>query len=540
MNNKKKKNNDFVIVIIVLIFVYFIYSIFTGNDGTFTSTIRSVFDNTKDDFTIVASYDYKDMEDELVKYGKKHDIDVKIKYLGDLDIVDELNADSSKYDAVWISNSMWLYMLDNNYLHSDSKSMGISPVVFGIKKSKAKELGLIGKDVTNIDIVNLIKEKKIKYVMNSVTQTNTGATAYLGFLTSLAGNPEVLTDEMLNDPTLIENLKGVFSGVERVSGDESYLSEMFLNSDDYEAVVSSESSLINLNKELKENNKEELYFIYPSDGVAINDSAFAFLDNKKDGFEDKFLELQNYLLSEKGQELLEDNGIRTWYGGVTDNPNKEVFNSNWGINTKKYLNVTRFPSKNMITNSLNLYIEKLRKPTHVVFCLDYSGSMNGEGEEQLVNAMDYILTYEKASKDSLQFSEYDKITVIPFSSSVIDVWNTTGKNTNEVLDKIRYESPYGSTALYDAIEEGIRILDKESDDYTRTIIAMTDGEVNVGSFSDLESIYKRSKKRVPVYSITFGDAQERQLEKIADLTNSKVFDGRTDLLRAFKEVRSYN
>ena len=60
MNNKKKKNNDFVIVIIVLIFVYFIYSIFTGNDGTFTSTIRSVFDNTKDDFTIVASYDYKD------------------------------------------------------------------------------------------------------------------------------------------------------------------------------------------------------------------------------------------------------------------------------------------------------------------------------------------------------------------------------------------------------------------------------------------------------------------------------------------------
>ena len=79
VNNNKKKSNDFVIVIIVLIFVYFIYSIFTGNDGTFTSTIRSVFDNTKDDFTIVASYDYKDMEDELVKYGKKHDIDVKIK-----------------------------------------------------------------------------------------------------------------------------------------------------------------------------------------------------------------------------------------------------------------------------------------------------------------------------------------------------------------------------------------------------------------------------------------------------------------------------
>ena len=345
MNKNKKKNNDVVIVIIVLIFVYFLYSIFTGNDGTFSSTIRSVFDNTKDDFNIIASYDYKDMEDTIIKYGKKKDIDVKITYLGDLDIVDELNLDSSKYDAVWISNSMWLYMLDNNYLHSDSKSMGISPVVFGIKKSKAKELGLIGRDVSNTDILNLIKEKEIKYVMNSVTQTNTGATAYLGFLTSLAGNPEILTEDMLKDPVLIENLKAVFSGVERVSGDESYLNEMFLNSDDYEAVISSESSLINLNMKLKENNKEELYFIYPTDGVAINDSTFAFINNKKDGFEKKFLILQNYLLSDKGQELLENNGIRTWYGGVNDNPNKKIFNPDWGINTKKYLNVTRFPTK---------------------------------------------------------------------------------------------------------------------------------------------------------------------------------------------------
>ena len=193
--NKKKKNNDLLTVLIIIAVVYIIYSMFNGAKS-FTSTIRNVLDNRDDDFTIISSYDYKVFEDEVVKYGRKNNIDVKFKYMGDLDIVDELNAHSSDYDAVWISNSMWLYMLDNNYLHSDSKSMGISPVVFGIKKSKAKELGLINKDVTNTDILNLIKEKKIKYVMNSVTQTNTGATAYLGFLTSLAGNPEVLTEEI--------------------------------------------------------------------------------------------------------------------------------------------------------------------------------------------------------------------------------------------------------------------------------------------------------------------------------------------------------
>ena len=375
--------------------------------------------------------------------------------------------------------------------------------------------------------------------MNSVTQTNTGATAYIGFLTSLAGNPEVLTEDMLKDETLINKLKAVFSGVERVSGDETYLNEMFLKSNDYEAVISSESSLINLNKELKNKNKETLYFIYPSDGVAINDSTFAFIDNHKNNEKD-FLTLQNYLLSEDGQKLLEENGIRIWYGGVNDKPNKKIFNSDWGINTSEYLNVTRFPSKDMITKSLNLYIEALRKPTHVVFCLDYSGSMSGDGYNELVDAMDYILTYDKASKDSLQFSKYDKITVLPFSDDILARWSGLGNNTSQLLINIKNKKPMGSTALYPALAEGIKILDSESDEYTKTIIAMTDGEANVGSYYDLEKVYKKSKKKVPIYSITFGYAVEGQLEEIAELTNAKVFDGKKDLLKAFKEVRSYN
>ena len=39
------------------------------------------------------------------------------------------------------------------------------------------------------------------------------------------------------------------------------------------------------------------------------------------------------------------------------------------------------------------------------------------------------------------------------------------------------------------------MLDSESDDYTKTIIAMTDGAVNVGTFSDLENAYYKSNKK---------------------------------------------
>ena len=495
--------------------------------------------NSVNTLNILSSYENRNVEYEVLEYAKSIDKKVKFTYMGDLDIIDELDHNSENYDAVWISNSMWLYLLENSYLTSNAKSISVSPVVFGIRESKAKELELIDKSVTNVDILSLIRENKIKYVMSSVTQTNTGATAYLGFVSSLAGNPEVLTEEMLYDENLIANLKDVFSGVERVSGDESYLEEMFLNNSEYDSIIASESSLININRKLKQKNKEQLYLIYPTDGVAINDSTFAFINNNSEK-EEMFLSIQKYLLSDEGKKMLEDNGLRTWYGGVSDNVNKNVFNSSWGIDTSKYLNVTKFPSKKVITLAINLYIERLRKPTHVVFCLDYSGSMYGEGVEQLNNAMDYILTYEKASKDKLQFSEYDKITIIPFGTRVTAVWNGTGRNSLTLLNNIKSQDAFGSTALYDAVIEGLSVLENTSDDYTQTIIAMTDGAANIGTFESVEDYYSNHKLNIPIYSITFAQAEEEQLEELANLTNAKVFDGKTDLLRAFKDVRGYN
>lgn len=535
----KKNNNGFGKFIVCVIVIYAIINIFKGFDSN-SSIIEKNDVSDGNTLYILSSYENRAVEDDVKKYARSIGKKVHFDYMGDLDIVDELNYNSSNYDAVWISNSMWLYMLDNSYLATDSKSISVSPVVFGIKKNKAEELGLTNGDVTNDRILDLIKEKQIKYVMSSVTQTNTGATAYLGFLSSLAGNPEVLTEEMLNDENLQNNLINLFSGVERVSGDDDFLQEMFLNNDDYEAVIAAESSLIDINNELVKKKKEPLYLIYPTDGVAVNDSTFGFINNVEKK-EELFLDIQGYLLSKDGQKMLEDNGVRTWYGGVNSKANKKIFNPDWGINTNKYLNVTRFPSKSVITSAINLYIEKFRKPTHVVFCLDYSGSMSGSGYDQLVNAMNYILKTEEAGKDKLQFTSNDKITVIPFSSSVNGVWNTeNGAETQSLLDKINKMSPGGSTALYDAIIEGLNILNKDDDKYTKTIIAMTDGAVNVGSFSDLKSKYNKINKEIPIYSITFGSANERQLKEIADLSNAKVFDGKSDLLKAFKEVRGYN
>ena len=538
MKENKKSKNIIIFIFILFIFLRFIVPLFDDENE-----INIFEENYNKTFKILASTSTSKMDNKIKKYGKKNGIKVEIEHYGDLEIVDILNSNSKPYDAVWISNSLWLYMLDNPNLTTDSKSIVIDPVVMGIEKSKAEELGFTNKDVYNKDILNAIRNGKLKYIMSSVTKTNTGATSYLSFLNSMAGSPEVLTEAMLDKDSLKRDLKDFFKGVERVSGDEEYLTKMYQNGD-YNAMINYESSLIEINQDLVKKGKEPLYLIYPVDGVAINDMPFAYINNDSTNEKNKeqFLKLQSYLRSDEVIKLMQTYGYRSWYGGTNDKADKKIFNPNWGIDTTKYLKDMKYPSKKVITKAINLYIESFRKPTHVVFCLDVSGSMSGEGLNELKEAMNYILDKELASKDNLQFSDNDKITIITFSSSVKNIFDTRlGSETDLAIKDVNSLIARGGTNIYDPSIEALKILaNDDSNEYTKTVILMTDGESNTGSYNDLERYYKRYKMNVPIYSITFGDSSEYQLRDIADLTNAKIFDGKSGLLKAFSEVRSYN
>ena len=309
-------------------------------------------------------------------------------------------------------------------------------------------------------------------------------------------------------------------------------------------MINYESSLINLNKKLVSKGKEPLYLIYPVDGVAINDTPFAYINNdSKDALKkDKFLKLQEYLTSDEMMKKMEKLGYRSWYGGTNDKANKDIFNPDWGIDTSKYLKDMKYPSKKVITKAFNLYVEALRKPGHFVFCLDVSGSMSGTGLNELTEAMNYILDRDTASKDMIQFSDSDKITIITFDSNVKDIYDTKyGNDTDSVKTFISTLEANGGTNIYDSSIAALRILSEEnSDEYTTTVILMTDGYSNTGRYRDLEKYYNSKQLNIPIYSITFGSSSDSQLEDLARLTNGKVFDGKSGLKQAFTEVRSYS
>ena len=537
---KNQKGITLVRTIVIIIAILIIAGIGIAAQEEIEDGINSIISDDSGEFKIISSTENKDLENVIQNYARKNDIDLSIEYAGTIDIMDKLNS-GEKFDAVWTSNSIWLYMLNNSSIVKNSKSTSINPVVFGIKKSKANELGFIGKDIYTKDILSAIKSKKLKFSMSSATQTNTGATAYLGFVSTLAGNPEILKEEDLKNSSLKEKLKELFTGVTRSSGSDEFLEEMFLNGE-YEAVVTYETSIININKKLEEQGKEPLYIIYAKDGVSISDSPFAYIDNSNDTKLEQFTKLQSYILSDEGQQELVKTGRRVWYGGINNNADKAVFNPNWGIDTTRYLVPVKYPSTSVIKTALGIYQTELRKPIHAVFCLDYSGSMYGEGNEQLVKAMEYILDEKQASKNLLQFSEKDKISVVPFSGEILAKWHTdNGTDTSKLISAIKNLNPTGQTNIYLASQTALNILKNEdTNKYNTSIILMTDGASNSGSLQQLKSTYTSIKKDIPIYSIMFGDASSYQLDGIARLTNAKVFDGRTNLLEAFKQVRGYN
>ena len=68
---------------------------------------------------------------------------------------------------------------------------------------------------------------------------------------------------------------------------------------------------------------------------------------------------------------------------------------------------------------------------------------------------------------------------------------------------------------------------------------MTDGQSD-GSIESLREALRNQGYDVPVFSITFGEADERQLQDIARISGGQVFDGRKDMAKAFREAKGYN
>jgi Ca-activated chloride channel family protein len=489
---------------------------------------------------IISGSENKELESILEDFCNKEHVRIEMTYKGSLDIMRTLESTDIPYDAVWPANSMWISVGDVNHVVKHAESISITPVVFGIRQSLAEELGFVGTEVSVSDILEAIRAGKLSFCMTSATQSNSGCCAYIGFLYALLGNPDVITSEDLDNEELKTEIKDLLSGVDRSSGSSNWLKEMFLESD-YDAMVNYECLMIQADEELVSRGDEPLYVVYPYDGLSIADSPLGYVDNGDSKKEEVFLKLQEYLLSADVQNEIQRTGRRTGYTGVSED-NLDVFKSEWGVQPDRVLSPFTMPSQDVLFKALDLYQTEFKKPSFTVYCLDYSGSMYGDGNAQLVSAMQQVLIQDKASENFLQASESDMNMIVMFNSGIIAVYMAEGNGTaiEELYGYVKDQSVGGGTDIYLAAAKAVELMSRyDLSKYTPAVILLTDGD-SQGYTSEFTEVYDELGADIPVFSIMFGDAQEDQLQYLADYTNARVFDGRTDLIAAFLSVKGYN
>lgn len=500
---------------------------------------------TKTEFTILSGSENDTLKPILDEYAKKNNLTINMVYKGSLDIMSSLQSDDSRnYDAVWPANSLWIDLGDTGKKVRDLQSIMTSPIVFGIRKSLAEQLGFVGRDVSIRDILKAIEDKKLKFMMTSATQSNSGVSAYIGFIYALLNNPDTITEADLQNEQMKTELKSLLSGINRSSGSSGWLKDLFLQGN-YDSMVNYESMIIEANQQLVKEGREPLYVIYPVDGLTVADSPLGYINNGDSAKEAVFLKLQQYLLSDAVQKQILELGRRTGFGGKVTGADKAVFNPDWGIDANKTISGLRMPASTVIMDALNLYQSELKKPSYTVYCLDFSGSMSGNGETQLKQAMETILNQQTARQYLLQATPDDVVAVIPFNDQIIDTWKVEGNDEGklqDLLSNIESLSPGGGTDIYSPAISGLDLLKTvDTDKYAPAVVLLTDGNSNTGkTYNDLQNWYRANSLDIPIFSIEFGSASADQLNQMASVSKGKVFDGRSNMVSAFKQVRGYN
>lgn len=371
-------------------------------------------------FRLAAGSEQKTFEPIVKEFCESESIDCVIDYKGSLDIGLMLEGDQAPdLDAVWPASSLWLDIYDTHRRVKNLKSIASSPVILGVRMSKARELGWIGKPVRMDDILAAVAAGKLTFLMTSATQSNSGASAYLTMLAAAFGTPDRLDPRALDDPSAQAKVKALLKGVSRGSGSSGWLKDLYLSAakdgHPFDAMWNYEALLKETNDELRNTGGELLYAVYPADGVSYADAPLGYVEHGQDSSAKAFFDkLQTHLLSAETQGKIAAFGRRTALGMAQPAPPE----TDWNFDPSRIVPSVALPEPKVIARALTVYQEVLRKPSLTAMCLDFSGAMQGDGEAQLKKAIQTVFDPAQASHSLIQWTAADHIIILPFDSTV--------------------------------------------------------------------------------------------------------------------------
>lgn len=501
---------------------------------------RPVDAETENEFTVLAGSELKDIETGL--HGDIREatgLDLTFTYSGTLDAVDRI-AGGGRYDALWVSHGNYLAMNDamKGRILAQEKIM-LSPVVLGLKASRAHALGWDRQEPTWKEIADAAKAGKFTFGMTNPVYSNSGLTATIGLAASLANNSDALTGADLKNPRLAD----FFKGQSLTSGSSGWLAETYeRDQSKVDGIVNYESVLLSLNAGGKL--QEPLTLVYPKEGIITADYPLILLNADKRA---DYGRLAAYL---RGRDFQTKMSAQTLRRPV--NPDAETSPAI----PKRMLIELPFPGRaSLISSLLVSFLSDLQVPGSSRYVLELSGSM--EGERLAALKKDMLLLASDASVGAGNYAKFqnrEEVGIITFSSkpaatALFPMGGTPEQNSATRADIARFINPLsagGGSAIYSGVQQALVELGRDrargQEKRCYTVVLMTDGENNSGLSQEEFDNWYRSQgdtvRGIPVFPILFGEGDTKELGDIAALTGGRVFDSRSNpLASVFKEIR---
>lgn len=520
-----------------------------GNSSSSPTPSASITDqNISNVFTIIAGSEQKAILDKIVlPWCKTQNYTCQYTLKGSVDQAVLLQSGNVPYDAMWFASTAFWQVGDTQGRLKNVKPMFSSPVVFAGHKSIITQLGFDKRPVTVADILSVATTGKAHVWMTNPSQSNSGATAYLAFLNSFAGNGpgQALTLDQLNSHPVQDQITQFVRALDHTSPSTGTLmSSCLADPDRCQTLFTYEALVIEADQQLVKDGKEPLYAVYPTDGTAIADSPLGFMPHNDAKKEQIFGQLQAYLLSAPAVAQIQALGRRAGTIGLTmPNADKAVFNPDWGIDTTRVIQPITYPDAGVITTALSLYQTSFRSPVHAVYCLDGSGSMgDNNGWTQLKSASEIIFDQSKATQYYLQSHADDDTSVMIFNGDVAaGPWTVHGNDAKQMrglYDNINSRSPNDGTNMYKCLNRAMQMFAaSKGETRKRLLIVMTDGQSDTEGSEQFKRTLAADK--IPVISVAFGsDADKSQLKELADLSGGTVVD-QANLVDALREATGY-
>jgi Ca-activated chloride channel homolog len=483
----------------------------------------------------LATPELTDMEPLLADLRRDTGVELVLDYQGAVEASNALTPGDYRHDLAWLASDQYFRLKVDATRFSGPKPLSTnimsSPLVIGVKRSVAQRLRGDQK-LTWADVADSAAAGTIRFGMPDPHKASSGLAALVGVATAATGTGKAL----LPEDVACDRLRGFFAGQTMTADTSNRLRDEYIGRQDAaDALINYESVLLSLNASGKL--ADPLEIVYPDDGVVRSDYPLLLLDQEKRAAYDKVV---GWLTSEATQKKIMVQTLRRpLHGTVSLDPRLAPVGTS-----------LQFPENpDVLAKLLANYGPEAVKPGHVIFLLDFSGSMRGDRLATLRSTFTALSGGDSSATGKFsRFYKGETFTIVRFGGRILgeQTFTVGAPGQLEALNAfLGAEDLDQTTGVWSALQRGYQLANDAVTANPKgpvSIVLMTDGVSNTGpsldEFLNGFAALPEASRKVHTYTIRFGEANAAELDRAARTTGGRLIDANaTSLLDAFKETR---